>query len=217
MGGVIEDLTGKRFGHLLVIAEAERNPKYPKNRNWKLLCDCGREAFALTSVLNLKHKTTCGTCPIHFEGRLPTNKKHGKCHTKLYRIWMIMKYRCKNPKDYGGRGINVCDEWANSFESFASWASISGYKEGLKIERIDSNSNYCPENCTWVTNRTYIRTELYMSSRCKLITYNNEKRTIAEWERVLGFKKTTVFRRLYRGWSAEKALSTPLKGKENER
>ena len=72
-----------------------------------------------------------------------------KSHTRLYRIWCNMKSRCYNPntpkyKDYGGRGIRMCNFWKYSFEEFARWAKENGYKDGLTIDRIDNNGGYCP-------------------------------------------------------------------------
>lgn len=205
-----EDLTGKRFGHLVVIASAEKNPVYPSSRNWKVLCDCGRETSARTSVLNNGHKVNCGLCHFHTERIASSQRTHGKSHTRLYRIFRGMLSRCKNKnlkeyKDYGGRGISVCDEWENSFECFESWANLSGYKENLTIERIDNNSNYYPGNCTWIT--LYEQASNKRSNR--LITYNNETKTMREWARTLNFRRGLIKDRLRRGWSTLKALSTP--------
>lgn len=208
---MLEDLTGKRYGHLVVIALAERNPTYHGARNWKVLCDCGRESFAVTDILNGNHKVTCGLCHFHIEHLTSISRTHGKCHTKLYSVWTGMIYRCRNTKlkcykNYGGRGISVCDEWTTSFESFESWAILSGYKEGLSIERIDNNSNYCPENCKWATFK-----EQSLNKRSnRLLTYNNETKTVVEWARSLKFKPMTLYVRLHYGWSVEDALSIPL-------
>lgn len=81
-------------------------------------------------------------------------KKHGEAGTKLYFVWAQMKGRCLNPKNpeyknYGARGIKVCDAWLDS-SAFLSWAHSAGYAEGLTLDRINVNGNYQPSNCRWV-------------------------------------------------------------------
>lgn len=135
--------------------------------------------------------------------------KHGMEGTRLYHIWCGMKCRCSCPtnKDYpnyGGRGIDVCEEWKNDFSVFMKWAFANGYTDELTLDRIDTNGNYCPGNCRWATNLTQQnnkRTSHY-------IEYNGEKHTIAEWARILGLRRDTLRQRVLASWPLDKILSS---------
>jgi len=99
-----------------------------------------------------KNKGNCG-CMTR---KLRSHPTHGLSKTKLYKVWASMKDRCKNKnnsgyKNYGGRGISVCDAWGNHFVLFYDWAISNGYKEGLSIDRIDNDGNYHPDNCRFTT------------------------------------------------------------------
>ena len=133
-------------------------------------------------------------------------KGHQK--TRLYRTWRHMKERCLNPNNnryslYGGRGITVCEEWARSFNSFFEWAIENGYEENLTIDRIDTNGNYCPENCRWADS--LFQQNNKRSNR--RITFNGETKTIAEWSRITGIKSRTLLYRLNNGLKIEDIFS----------
>ena len=146
-----KDLTGQRFGMLVAVRDVGK-----KNRAyiWECVCDCGNTLHVRGAVLSNGHTKSCGC--LRKEGPRKPSYSHGLSKTRLYRIWSNMKSRCLNPKvhnykHYGGKGVSVCDEWLQNFKAFYDWAIASGYKDDLTIDRKDSDGNYCPENCCWIT------------------------------------------------------------------
>mgnify|MGYP006923378127 CR=1 FL=1 len=137
---------------------------------------------------------------------------HKKSKTRLYHIWKNMRQRCGNPnkpdyKYYGGRGITIDERW-DDFSSFEKWAVENGYQDTLTIDRIDTNGNYCPENCRWVTMTEQARN----MSRNRIITYKGEQRCLSEWAEILGINVKVLGHRLNAyGWSVERAFTTPVR------
>lgn len=199
----INDLTGLRFGRLTVIRKTDqRGPD--GGIIYECLCDCGKNCFVWGNKLTRKShsaKRSCGC--LHDE----THPKHGGSKTTLFHKWTGMQDRCYNRKskqypDYGGRGISVCEEWRDSFAVFRDWAIANGYQEGLSIDRINVNGNYCPENCRWIT-----MSEQQKNKRnVKQITWNGETHTLPEWSIILGIKYQTLWKRIHDGMPIEKAF-----------
>ena len=187
------DLTGKRYGRLTVIKEVERI-RYPSgipDRMWECVCDCGKIFRCNTGRLRSGNTKSCGC--LRKEIASKKSYKHGGSKTKLYRIWDEMNGRChcksnKPLKNYGGRGISVCDEWRNDFSAFRLWAISNGYQEGLTIERVNNNGNYSPDNCKWIPRSDQPRNR----RNCHLITYNGETKTLSEWSRELHVDRECV-------------------------
>lgn len=182
MGRPIIDLTGQQYGRLTVIKRAEN---IGKNVAWLCKCECGKEKAVLGSHLKSGATQSCG-CLLKEHTKSLTKPTHGMSESRLYNIYAAMKQRCYNQgiksfKDYGGRGIEVCEEWRNSFEAFYEWAMANGYADNLTLDRIDVNGNYEPTNCRWATRKEQNNNK---RNNCK-ITYKDETHTLAEWIEIL--------------------------------
>lgn len=159
---IANSTVGKRYGRLVILENFGMRETGLGNRVRKLRvkCDCGVEKDVDSKSVMRGDTQSCGC--LQREGAAKrmadvgkSNKTHGMEGTRIYRIWGGMKYRCEAPNAtryeyYGGKGIDVCDEWQD-FETFHTWAMENGYKEDLTIDRLDSNDDYRPGNCEWVT------------------------------------------------------------------
>lgn len=191
-------LKGTRYGRLTVIKEGERHisPSGKKRRTVLCVCDCGTERMVQLKNLLSGDSTSCGCY------QLEVCTKHGKLKTREYKVWSQMKDRCFNSKNkkfsfYGGRGITVCDEWID----FKNFFKDMGESNGLSLDRIDNNKGYSKENCRWTTKKEQAR-----NMRTNVI-YDGEYETDADAR--LGGASGLISRRISRGWTIEKAFTTP--------
>jgi len=142
--------------------------------------------------------------------------KHGWTNTKLYNVFKGMKSRTRsaNKRSKCYAGVKVCDEWINDSSLFLEWALAHGYQEGMQIDRIDCSQGYSPENCRFVTPKQNANNR----STTLLIEVDGEKNTISHFSQKYGIHHHTIATRLSRGWSACRAVKTPLsKGIKNGR
>ena len=206
MGSLI-DLSGKRFGRLMVL-------EYIGKAKWKCQCDCGIVKAIDGHSLRRGHTISCGC-----RGRDKNNAArliHGKTHTRLYQIWYGMKRRCYNEKDssfkfYGLKGITVCPEWQHDYKCFEEWAETNGYENNLTIDRIDGNKGYSPDNCRWVSRKLQAENR----STSIFITLNGKTQTLTDWCKELQLNYSTTYTRIKRdGWSIGKALMPLVKERE---
>lgn len=189
-------LVGQKFGMLTVISLDDKRTS-DRRYKWVCKCDCGNIKSISGRLLKLGKTKSCGCI----------NKRSYNAKSRLYSIWSKMKQRCNNPKhnaykNYGGRGIKVCNEWENDFASFEEWSNSNGYEEWLTIERIDVNKGYCPSNCKWIDKNEQSKN----TRRNRRITVNGITLTITEWERRNGLSQGTIYHRLKNGWNEEDAV-----------
>ena len=192
-----EELTGKSFGHWTVL-------RRDIGSKWICQCKCGNICSVWSKYLKSGKSKQCKECrtKVFIASRI----SHGASRTRLYNIWNGMKQRCTNKntkwyKNYGAKGIKVCDEWL-VFENFYKWSMVNGYDKTRSIDRIDSSGNYEPSNCRWTDSVTQANN----TSRNHFISYNGETHTLAEWSKISGISSGRISQRLKKGWAIEKAI-----------
>lgn len=210
-----KDLIGKTFGRLTVIGRSS-NDKRGKSR-WECRCECGNIKTILADSLVSGKTKSCG---CYRKETAPRNNpaKHGMSRTRLWTIWCGMKSRCYYPKniaykDYGGRGIRVCDEWLHDFVSFLNWSMKNGYAENLTIDRIDCNGNYDPSNCKW---STYEEQENNRRDTV-FLSISGINLPVSEWARKVGISAATLRWRMKNGWRENEILMRPNLNNKNIR
>lgn len=214
--GRIKNLTGQRFGRLVVLGQDDYYTDKSGRRYvmWKCQCDCGNITSVRTGSLNCGETKSCGCYAksIKKENSVKTNKKV----RRLYTIWLGMKQRCyrkdcKAYKWYGERGIIVCDEWVHDFRCFEKWAYDNGYKEGLSIERKDPNGNYEPSNCEWIE----LSAQQNNKRNTVRIKIGGKYFTINELSKMYGINRNTLYFRYSNGASQEELLKPPRTARES--
>lgn len=223
MKRVIHPMIGFRFGRLVVVSESTEIKT--RRRHWLCNCDCGRTAIVEGTCLRTGHTQSCGCLHRETTGRI--NFSHGRSRMPEYNIWAPMIQRCHNPehppyRNYGGRGIGVCERWRHSFVSFIDDVGLRP-SSAHTIERVDNGGNYscghCQQchrdrwstNCLWSTRKDQARN----TRRNRLLTLDGVTNSIAGWAEELGISSRTIRARLdVCGWDVEKTLRTPLKFKK---
>jgi hypothetical protein len=170
------NLSGQYFTRLKALFYYDTHKKHAR---WFCECACGNFKVVAGRNLISGDAKSCGC--------IGKEKEHHLTHTRLYSIWKNMKSRCylKTKREYhryGGRGIQVCAEWKESFKLFAEWALIAGYKDSLTLDRKDNDGNYYPDNCRWATRKQQSNN---MSSN-HLVTWNGKTQSVADWGRETG-------------------------------
>lgn len=206
------NLIGQKFGKLTVV-ERTSTPNRPTEHHayWLCLCECGNNHIARGSDLKNGNVQSCGCLQIE---KITT---HGMRHTPIYAEWCSIKQRCYNPnnksyKNYGYRGILMCERWRDSFEAFYEDVSkLSNFgKEGYSLNRINNDGIYEPNNVEWANDKTQANNK----RNNHLLEYNGKIQTIAQWADELGINQYTLYNRILTyHWSVEKALTTPVKVK----
>lgn len=201
-----KNLSGSRFGRLLVLDEQSTRAKDNSDWVWSCVCNCGGNVRVRAKSLKKGTTRSCGC--FQRESASKVNTTHGLSKSKEFMSWAAMHTRCTNPNqesfaNYGARGISVCERW-NSFENFLA---DMGPKPSPRhtIERMDNERGYNPTNCRWAT-----RAEQNTNTRQnRYLTFKGKTMALSQWAREVGLTGSALTARLNRGWSIDDALTTP--------
>lgn len=200
------DLTGQTFGWLTTIEIDHTTHGMPY---WRCRCICGNETIVARTHLRSGNTVSCGCyCKKVLAHKIPDDERFASVESRPLRsTWATMRSRCNNPnatgfRFYGARGIRCCPEW-DSYDIFYDWAMSHGWKEGLTLDRIDFNGDYCPENCRWVS-----RKEQANNTRANhWIEYNGVKHNIKQWSELTGIPTSSIQYRLKQGYPLDIVFS----------
>ena len=200
-----QDLSGQKFNCLAVIEHAGRN--HAGKHIYLCKCDCGKTVILRGEDVKSGNTKSCGC--LRRQMTIDKNYKHGYAHTPMYNVWLGIKERCLNPnnssyKNYGGRGITICDDWMDYKNFHRDMAPT--YKTGLTLERIDNEKGYCEDNCIWADRNVQGNNK----RNNHFIRFKGEVGTISQMARKYDLHPSIVQGRLYKGWSVKKALLTPV-------
>lgn len=201
-----KDITGIRFGKLVAIGPSDKS--VDRHIIWECACDCGTICFVSGTSLRRGLTISCGCYMSEVVSKNNTEYKttHNLSRSRPYNTWKQLFQRCYNKKhksfkDYGGRGISVCERW-NDFSLF--WEDMKeNYSDTLTIDRIDNNGNYCKENCRWTT-----QTEQSKNKRDNVyIEINGETKILNDWIKYYNINMSTYYKRIKSGMSPQEALT----------
>lgn len=190
------DITGQRFGRLLVQSLEKRDRRHSY---WRCVCDCGNEHVTTMNALRRGLVSSCGCFRREHSRTKATTHGCSRGGSSEYGIWAAMKRRCLNPnvrawKDYGGRGITVCDRWRNDFAAFLE--DMGPRPPGRTLERVDNDKNYSPDNCVWEDRSGQARN----TRGNRIVTFRGRQMTVIEACESSGLPPSTVYPRINRGW-----------------
>lgn len=198
-----KDIAGKRFGRLIAIEHIPNHNR--KHAKWRCVCDCGKTTYVCLSSLSSGKTKSCGC--LTRDRTIQRNIKHGKVNSRIYREWKAMRERCYRPghqyfQYYGGKGIEVCDEWRNNFEAFYDWSMKNGYSDTLTIDRKDNSKNYSPDNCRWATRQQQANNR----TNSLVVAFQGELLPISEIQSRTGESYGQIYRRARKEQTAQRII-----------
>jgi len=204
------DRIGQVFGRLTIIDRAEN-----KNGNvhWVCACECGTVKIIRSGCLTHSGVKSCGCLRQERKDKVKVKSIRPR-RPRLYIIWIAIKRRCYDTKygryrDYGARGIVMCNEWRNNFAAFRDWALANGYQDHLTIDRKDNDGNYCPENCQWSTRKEQANNK---RNTIWIDCPDGQQRNLTQLAELIGLKRSVLANRYNNSPSISyEELISPLK------
>lgn len=197
--GKFIDLTGQKFGRLLVLKKKKKRQSL--HIVWLCKCKCGTKVSVLGYSLKNGKTKSCGCYNLEMV------RTHMMSGTYLYKIWIDIKDRCNNKnntsyKNYGSRGIKICKEWNKDFMKFREWCLNNGFDKSLELDRRNNDKGYSPDNCRWITkkqNNRNKRTNVF-------IIYKGKRRTLIEVSELTGINYRTLVGRYGKGFRGKNLI-----------